>query len=303
MAAARTIAAWATTLDPRRHPGGRAGGREAPRARHDRLRPRRARDRRGARGPHHDGRAGRHPPGDGDRPRRSTSRGERGLRERDALSRPRLRRHALGLGQPRVDGDRAGRSRGSRGARCEREGRAGGDRRRERDRLPHRDGGVRRVPRARLPPDRDLRDLRRRWRGEPPGRARRGRDDERARNRRLVRRRTLRVPRRRDADEAHAPGVGGARRAPGDPARDARGVRPGLRARGEVRPLPRVPRGRGGRDRHRRGARRPRLPLGDVADRLQAVPRLPLHAREPRRGGGGSGRTHVCARTRSRTCW
>ena len=153
-----------------------------------------------------------------------------------------------------------------------------------------------RVPRARLPPDRDLRDLRRRRRRGPARRARRRRHDERARDRRLVRRRPLRVPRRGHADEADAPRLGGARRASRGAARDPRRGRARLGARGEVRPLPRVPRRGGRRDRHRRAARRPRQPLGDAADRLQAVPRLPLHARLARRGRRGRRGPHVRAR-------
>ena len=147
-----------------------------------------------------------------------------------------------------------------------------------------------RVPRARLPSDRDLRDLRRRRVGRAPRRARRGDHDARARDRRLLRGRPVRIPRRRDADEADAPRLGGARGAPRDAPRGARRRRAGLGARGQVRPLPRLPRRGGGRDRHRRAAVRPRQPLGDAADRLQAVPRSATSctarsARRARRAG------------------
>ena len=102
--------------------------------------------------------------------------GERRLRERDALPRARLRRHALGLGQPRLDRDRAGGARRRpSSARRERRRRARGDRRGQRGRVPRRHGRAGRVPRARLPPDGDLRDLRRRRRGRARGRARRRR--------------------------------------------------------------------------------------------------------------------------------
>ena len=56
----------------------------------------------------------------------------------------------------------------------------------------------------------------------------------------------------RDADEADAPGLGRARRPPRLAARRARRCRPAVGARGQVRALPRVPRRRAGRDRHRR---------------------------------------------------
>ena len=54
---------------------------------------------------------------------------------------------------------------------------------------------------------------------------------------------------------------------------------PARGARGPLRPLPRLPRRGAGRDPDRRAARRPRLALGDAADRVQAVPGLPLHPR------------------------
>ena len=127
------------------------------------------------------------------------------------------------------------------------------------------------------------------------GRARPGGDDERARDRRLLRGRPVRIPRRGDADEADASRLGGARGAPRDAPRGARRRRAGLGARGQVRPLPRLRRRGGGRGRHRRAAVRPRQPLGDAADRLQAVPGLPLHARLARRGERGRGGPDVRA--------
>ena len=94
------------------------------------------------------------------------ARPERRVRERDALPRPRLRRHALRLGRARQRRSSCPAALAvARGARRERAGAARRDRRRQRGRDARRHGGVRRVPRARLPPDRDLRDLRRDGRG------------------------------------------------------------------------------------------------------------------------------------------
>ena len=276
----------------RRHSRPRPDGREAPPARHARLRARRPRGRDRDRGPDDDGRARRRGAGDRDRPRATAAGRERRLCQRDALSRARLRRHPLGLGQPRLDRDRTGGTRRRRAAGRQRARHPGGDRRRQRGRLPDRHGRIGRVPRARIPSDRDLRGLRRGRRDRSDRSRRRRHDHERARNRRLVRRRALRLPRRRDADEADAPRLGGARRAPRDAARRARGGRAAVGARGEVRALPRLPRRRGRRDRHRRSARRSRLALGDAPDRLQAVPGLPLHARLARcDAGAANGRT------------
>ena len=84
--------------------------------------------------------------------------------------------------------------------------------------------------------------------------ARRDDHDERARHRRLVRGRSLRVPRRGHADQAHAPRVGLARRPPRDATRRRTAPRALVGARGEVRPLPRVRRRGRGRGRHRRSA-------------------------------------------------
>ena len=135
----------------------------------------------------------------------------------------------------------------------------------------------------------------------PPRPRRRDDHDERPRHRRLVRGRPLRVPRRGHADEAHAPRVGVARRPPRDAPRGARRRGPVVGARGEVRPLPRVRRRGGGRGRHRRSAARPREPLGDAANRVQALPGVPLHARRARRGdGGGSGPDVRAGRDRRR---
>ena len=123
---------------------------------------------------------------------------------------------------------------------------------------------------------------------------------ERARHRRLVRRRALRLPRRRDRDEADAPRLGGARRAcsrRGSP-RSAREGRPDG-ARGPLRPLPRVRRRGAGEIDIDGAARRPRRALGDAADRVQAVsrPATSSTARSaPRRP-----RSATSTRTRSRT--
>ena len=78
-----------------------------------------------------------------------------------------------------------------------------------------------------------------------------------------------------------------------DAARHHGAAGPALGLRGEVRALPRLPRHRAGRDRHRRAARRSRLALGDAADRVQAVPGLPFHARlaSARRSDAVDGRT------------
>src|SRR5207245_1540676 len=48
-------------------------------------------------------------------------------------------------------------------------------------------------------------------------------------------------------------------------------------------------------DRHRRAHRHSRLAMGDAADRVQAVPGLPFHARLARRGGGGPRGAHARA--------
>ena len=137
-----------------------------------------------------------------------------------------------------------------------------------------------RVPPARLPPDRDLRDLRRDRRRRTAARAVGRRDGERARDRRQHGVGAVRLPRRRDRDEADPPGVGGARGADRRAARVARRGGPARRARGALRPLPRV---RRHADRPRAAARRPRRALGDAPDRVQGLPGLPLHPRLARR--------------------
>ena len=120
-----------------------------------------------------------------------------------------------------------------------------------------------------------------------------------ARHRRLDGVRDLRLPRGRHSDEADPPGLGGTRRASRDQARPPRRRRAPVRLRGQVRPLPLLPRGRAGRGGHRRPDRRPRLALGDSAHRLQAVPGLPLHARIARRGRPGARAGARSPRTRS----
>ena len=171
------------------------------------------------------------------------------------------------------------------------------DRRSKRGRHAARDGRLRRVPPPRLSPDRDLRDLRRGHRGGEAPRARREGRDERARAGRV------------DGARASSPT---SRTAPPTkplhPAWAAHGALLAARlaslgaegppslARGQVRPLPRVPRSREGHDRPRAAARRPRLALGDPPDRLQALPRLPLHARLARRDLRSCGRPDVLGR-------
>ncbi len=112
---------------------------------------------------------------------------------------------------------------------------------------------------------------------------------------------TLRVPRRRDADEADPPGLGGARRAHRHAARPPRRSRPALRVRrASSGSTTRSSASSRGDDRHRRAARRPRRALGDAADRVQAVPDLPLHARLARRGCRRAATGAPSRRTRSR---
>ena len=77
-------------------------------------------------------------------------------------------------------------------------------------------------------------------------------DGERARHRRLDGVGPLRLPRGRHGDEADPPGLGRARRHPRRAARRARRRGPADGARGQLRPLPRLPRRGAGRDRHRR---------------------------------------------------
>ena len=67
--AAQRIAAWSASLDPRRRAGGGCPRGEAARSRHARVRARRTCDRRRRRGPGDDGRAGRRAARDGDRAR------------------------------------------------------------------------------------------------------------------------------------------------------------------------------------------------------------------------------------------
>ena len=92
----------------------------------------------------------------------------------------------------------------------------------------------------------------------------------------------VRVPRRRHGDEADPPRVGGARRTARRPAGRARRRGAAGRARGPLRRLPCV---RRHADRPRAAARRPRRAVGDAADRVQAVPGLPLRPRLARRHG------------------
>ena len=128
-----------------------------------------------------------------------------------------------------------------------------------------------RVPRARLPPDGDLRDLRRHGRRRPPrrrrrGRRRRARSGSRARSpaasspTSTTRRATKPI---HPAWAAHG-GVLAARLA----ALGARG--PARRARGPLRRSTTRSSERRGRDRPRRAARRPRRALGDAADRVSS---------------------------------
>ena len=108
----------------------------------------------------------------------------------------------------------------------------------------------------------------------------------------------LRLPRRRDRDEADPPGLGGARRA-------ARGAARGARRRGPARACSRAASASTTPSSARTArststpARRPRRALGDAADRLQAVPGLPLHPRLARRDRARS--RPRSTRTRSRT--
>ena len=251
----------------------------------------------GARGPGDDGRARRRAAGDGDRLGGAAARGERRVRERDALPRPRLRRHALGLRQPRLDGDRT-RPRSPPASSSARAGAtslaaivAGNE-------VVCRIGMAAsgRVPRARLPPDRDLRDLRRRRGGRAPRRARRRDDDERARDRRLVRRRasSRTSPTGRRRSRCTRPGR-----------RTARTSRRASRTHGAAGPRS-VLEGKFGLYHAFLGAEEGEIDidgqladlgsaLGDAADRVQAVPGLPLHARLARRGGGGAARADVRA--------
>ena len=172
----------------------------------------------------------------------AAARRERRIRERDAVPRARLRRHALRLGQPRLDGDRARR----RWPRRERLGASG------------RDGSRRSSPgtrsyaasawRLRAPFTRAA-STRPRSAGcsAASRRSRASQDSTRTRRRARWgspgRSPAVSSPTStRHADEADAPGLGGPRRAPRDPARGARRGRARSRARGEVRPLPRLPR-------------------------------------------------------------
>ena len=190
-----------------------------------------------------------------------------------------------------------------RGARRLRARRADRDRGGQRGRDADRHGRLRAVPRPRLPSDGRLRRLRRHRRRGADRRPGRGAHRSGPRVGRLHGVGTLRLSRRRHGDEASASGLGCARRPrrrpPGRPRRRGADVR----ARGPVRPLPRLRGGRAGNRRHRLAARRPRLALGDAADRLQAVPGLPLHARVARGRGRGHRRTGPSARRRSRTSW
>ncbi len=86
-------------------------------------------------------------------------------------------------------------------------------------------GRLGRVSPPRIPPDGDLRCLRRDGLGRAPERPRRGDDDSRAGDRRVVRGRPVRLPRGRDADEADASRLGGPRRSPGSAARVSRSGR------------------------------------------------------------------------------
>ena len=286
-AAARRLAELQRLARLRRDPAEVRRDREAPPARHDRLRPRSTRARHRDGGPNGDGRARRRRAGVRDRPRRAAPGGQRRVRERDALPRARLRRHALGLGRPRQRRRRA-RPRSRPARRTARAGATllaaivGGNEVVTRDRH----GGVRRVPRPRLPPDGDLRRLRRddgRRAGSP------ALDAER--------------PRARSASPARSPAAS----SPTSTTRPRRSrcIRPGPRTaacsprgspRSAQRARPAVLEGRfgvyyafvgatTGEVDLARAARRPRHALGDAAHRLQAVPRLPLHPRLARRDG------------------
>ena len=128
-------------------------------------------------------------------------------------------------------------------------------------------------------------------------------DDERARHRRLVRVGGLfAYLADGHADEADAPRLGRARRPPRDAARrrtapparrpcsrasSASTTRSSARSEGEVDIDGQL--------------RRPRVALGDAADRVQALPGLPLHARlARRRGRGGRGPNVRAGRDRRR---
>ena len=154
--------------------------------------------------------------------------------------------------------------------------RAGGDRRRQRGRRADRHGRLGRVPRARLPPDGDLRDLRRDRRDGRLAGADAAHDDERARHRRLVRGGALRLPRRRRRRRSRCtpPGPRTAASSPrGSRALGAEG--PPVGARGQVRPLPRLP---------RRGRRARSTSTGSS----------PTSARAGRRRGSPTSRIPVC---------
>ena len=219
--AAQTIADVEQRAALRGHPRRRPRAREAPRARHARLRPRRACDRRGRRGPRDDGRAGRRGAVDGDRarcraaarrtPRSRTPCSATGststtrTRTRSATSRavvtpglPRRRRGCRCLGARRPDGDRGG----------------------QRGRHPRRHGRVRALPpRAASIRPRSAASSAASPRSARLGGLDRGDDDAGARHRRLDGVGNLRLPRGRDADEADPPGLGGPRRPPRDAAR------------------------------------------------------------------------------------
>ena len=135
-----------------------------------------------------------------------------------------------------------------------------------------------------LPPDGDLRHLRRHGGSDAPRGLRRAKDSERARNRRLVHQ-ALRLPGRRNGDEADARSVGGPRFGAGR-------VSQPLGAEGP----PSVLEGRFGLYHAFLGAEKgevdvetqspgPRRALGDAADRVQAMPGVPLHARLAERNG------------------
>ena len=278
MTAAERFAAWALALDLDERAAGRRRGREAARARRPRLRARRARARHRRRGPHGDGGARRRAGGVGDRARRRAARGERRLRQRDALPRPRLRRHALRLGVARLHGRRAGRARG----RARRAARAAAS-------CSRRSSPATRSSRAsawrRPAPSTSAASTRPRSAGSsarrPRPRASRGLATADAASALGIAGSmalgAVRVPRRRHRDEADPSRLGGARRA-------ARGAAGGARRRGACRACSE---GRfgvfhafvGTRHRPRAAARRPRRAVGDAADRVQAVPGVPLHPR------------------------
>ena len=127
-------------------------------------------------------------------------------------------------------------------------------------------------------------------------------DGERARHRGLDGVGPLRLPRGRDGDEADPPGLGGARRHPRLAARRARGRRPAVGPRGQVRALPRLPR-RGARARSTstrssptsaRAGRRRGSPTSRSRSATSCTARS---ARRPTRSTAGRSR-----RTRSPTC-